>query len=234
MDSYKKELKVRRFPIVLTLLCALVGATALTSPAALAAHPSSGRPSASGLTAAPPGWHRVTGALPMARRKPADGKLGGIAAAQPEGVSIRFLTNPLFVRTETGYPDPDRAMLRAASSTVNGARERYDLFFEDETGYYLLGSRANFRYVTTETGLTGSRSAMLRAGSVNGDTVRERYVLWRDDRLDSWALQSVANGRFVVTETDYTGSLYGMLRARASGIVPDSEFELCDLGGLCN
>lgn len=227
---------MRRIPIVLTLLCALAGAMVLTSPGALAARPSPGKLPAPGLTTAAPGWHRVTTALPMARPKPADGRLGRTATAQPGGVSIRFLTNDLFVRTETGGSpsDPLYGMLRATSTTVNGDRERYDLFFESGTGYYLLGARANFRYVTTETGYTGSTAAMLRARSLNGGSVRERYVLWRNDQKDSWALQSVANNRFVVTETGYMGTVYGMLRATASSIVARSEFELCSLGGLCS
>ncbi|MFH0242658.1 hypothetical protein ACGRHY_09485 [Streptomyces sp. HK10] len=130
---------------VLLALSALVGASALTAPAAAAAA-QTGRP-ATVRTAVPAGWEVVEGGEVAALNGGADGK----RSSAPQGPAAQNLTaqdlteqgsdadelsliamqsvrNERFVATEKNYPAPNTGALRARSAEIGGSWEEFVLY----------------------------------------------------------------------------------------------------------
>ncbi|MBN3931069.1 hypothetical protein IQ279_15765 [Streptomyces verrucosisporus] len=232
---------------VLLALSALVGASALTAPAAAAAG-QTGRPAAA-QTAVPAGWEVVRGGEVAALNGGADGE----RSSAPQGPAARNLTaqdlteqgseadetsliamqsvrNKRFVTTEKTYPAPNTGALRARSAEYGGSWEGFAFEWDETTETYALRSLANDLYVAVEKNFTGSSQNLLRARST-GVGGWERFVVYYNEELDRWALQSTLNGLFVAMENGYTGSLQYALRARSAEIGGSwEEFVLYDLG----
>jgi hypothetical protein len=221
---------------VLLALSALVGASALTAPAAAAA-PQTGRPAAA-QTAVPAGWEVVEGDAIAALNGEADGERSAArnltaqdaAADETTLLAMQSARNGLFVTTEKNYPAPNTGALRARSAEIGGSWEGFAFEWDEASQTYALRSLANGLYVAVEKNFAGSSQNLLRARST-GVGGWERFVVYYNEELDRWALQSTLNGLFVAMENGYTGSLQYALRARSAGIGGSwEEFFLYELG----
>ncbi|MFP8886011.1 fascin domain-containing protein [Streptomyces mangrovi] len=227
---------------VLLALSALVGASALTAPAAAAAA-QTGRP-ATVRTAVPAGWEVVEGDEVAALNGGADGKRSSASpgpaaqnltaqdadADELSLIAMQSVRNQRFVTTEKNYPAPNTGALRARSAEYGGSWEGFAFEWDETTETYALRSLANDLYVAVEKNFTGSSQNLLRARST-GVGGWERFVVYYNAELDRWALQSTLNGLFVAMENGYTGSLQYALRARSAEIGGSwEEFVLYDLG----
>ncbi|MEU1050398.1 hypothetical protein ABZ400_35410 [Streptomyces sp. NPDC005897] len=221
---------MRRTTSVLLSLSALVAASALSVPTAVAA------PRADGPAAAPAGWEavdatalaRITGEKD-ARRAPLAAGDTAAAAAEPELLAVQSARNERFVATEKSYAEPNTGVQRARSTEFGGSWESYAFEWDEASETYALRSLANNRYVAVEKNYSGSAQNVLRARSTSVGGW-ERFVLYYNETLDRWALQSTLNGLFVAMENGYTGSLQYALRARSTDVTGSwEEFVLYDI-----
>ncbi|HEX5566147.1 MAG TPA: hypothetical protein VFY14_04280 [Streptomyces sp.] len=213
---------------LLMTLGALVMASTLVAPAAVAVQPAD-RPAA-----VPAGWEKIDGTELQALNGGTDGR-HSLAAAEDAAadetyiLAMQSVRNDNFVTAELNYSSPNTGALRARSTRIGGW-ENFAFEWDEGTQTFALRSTANNLYVAVEKNYTGSSQNMLRARST-GVGSWERFELYYSEELDRWALRSMVNGLFVAMENNYTGSLQYVLRARSADISGSwEEFHLYDLG----
>jgi len=119
------------------------------------------------------------------------------------------------VAAEFGYPNGDRGMLRArTTSDALGPWEKWDICIDDVAGTWSFG-RARCQPHRVGGARLRRRTALRHAArSSSGDRPVERFIPGVAGFL--YTFQSQANGLYVSAEFGYQGYDNGVLRARAS------------------